>query len=66
MSTMGRVKLRSRRGIELAPTFPRLVDENREADPRTDGPRRRDRRFDANGKPSFNALQNRWQMKGER
>lgn len=60
------VRLRSRRGLELAPTFPRLAAELREqaaAGMILDGELVA---FDADGKPSFNALQNRFQLKGER
>jgi len=62
----GRVKLRSRRGLELAPTFPRLAEDLAKQTPGTmilDG---EIVAFDASGKPSFNALQNRFQLKGER
>ena len=61
-----RVKLRSRNGLELAPSFPRLVEELAKQSPGAmvlDG---EIVAFDANGKPSFNALQNRVQLKGER
>jgi len=60
------VKLRSRRGLELAAAFPRVVAEL--------GAQLVDGMildgeivaFDASGKPSFNALQNRVQLKTER
>jgi bifunctional non-homologous end joining protein LigD len=60
------VKLRSRRGLELAPSFPRLTGEL--------GQQAVDRMildgeivaFDAAGRPSFNALQNRVQLKTQR
>ncbi len=59
-------KLRSRRGLELAAAFPKVVAEL--------GAQLVDGMildgeivaFDANGKPSFNALQNRVQLKTER
>ncbi|MFC3816230.1 DNA ligase D [Lysobacter sp. GCM10012299] len=60
------VHLRSRRGLELASTFPQLAAELREqahAGLILDGELVA---FDASGKPSFNALQNRFQLKGER
>ncbi|HEX3123011.1 MAG TPA: DNA ligase D, partial [Rhodanobacteraceae bacterium] len=60
------VKLRSRRGLELAAAFPKVVAEL--------GAQLVDGMvldgeivaFDASGKPSFNALQNRVQLKTER
>jgi bifunctional non-homologous end joining protein LigD len=59
-----RVQLKSRRGLELAPTFPKLVDALREqaggARMILDG---EIVAFDAQGRPSFNALQNRVQLK---
>ena len=61
-----RVKLRSRRGLELAPSFPRLAEELAKQSPGTlvlDGELVA---FDAAGKPSFNALQNRVQLKTAR
>src|SRR5688572_2153993 len=61
-----RVRLRSRNGLELAPHFPRLVADLAKQSPGTmvlDG---EIVAFDANGKPSFNALQNRVQLKSER
>ena len=60
------VKLRSRRGLEFAPSFPRLVKELAEQRPGgmiLDGELVA---FDAAGKPSFNAMQNRVQLKIER
>jgi bifunctional non-homologous end joining protein LigD len=57
------VRLRSRRGLELAPTFPGLVEELvKQAAGRMilDG---EIVAFDAAGRPSFNALQNRAQLK---
>jgi len=60
------VRLQSRRGIELAGAFPRLVAELAKQDVESmilDG---EIVAFDANGKPSFNALQNRMQLKTER
>jgi bifunctional non-homologous end joining protein LigD len=60
------IRLRSRRGLELAKTFPRLAEELRQqAGTRMilDG---EIVAFDADGKPSFNALQNRFQLKSER
>ena len=60
------VQLRSRRGIELASTFPELVAELEKQDANgmiLDGELVA---FDANGKPSFNAMQNRVQLKSER
>jgi len=60
------VKLRSRRELELSGTFPRLVAElgNQAVDGMIlDGELIA---FDASGRPSFNALQNRVQLKTER
>jgi bifunctional non-homologous end joining protein LigD len=60
------VRLRSRRGLELAATFPRLAAELREQAVRgmlLDG---EIVAFDAAGRPSFNALQNRFQLKNAR
>jgi len=60
------VKLRSRRGLDLTPAFPRLAAElARQAASGMvlDG---EIVAFDENGKPSFNALQNRVQLKSAR
>ena len=60
------VRLRSRRGLELAKTFPKLATELRQQATSgmiIDG---EIVAFDASGKPSFNALQNRFQLKTER
>ncbi|HTL27146.1 MAG TPA: DNA ligase D [Burkholderiales bacterium] len=60
------VKLRSRRGLDLTPAFPRLAAELAKQSASgmvLDG---EVVAFDANGKPSFNALQNRVQLKSER
>lgn len=59
------VRLRSRRGLELAQQFPGLAAELARQGPRMilDG---EIVAFDAHGKPSFNALQNRFQLKTER
>ncbi len=60
------VRLQSRRGIELAAAFPKLVAElaaSRSSGMILDGELVA---FDANGKPSFNAMQNRVQLKIER
>ncbi|HEY0662140.1 MAG TPA: non-homologous end-joining DNA ligase, partial [Lysobacter sp.] len=57
------VRLRSRRGLELANTFPLLAAELRKqagSGMILDG---EIVAFDADGKPSFNALQNRFQLK---
>ena len=62
----GQVKLRSRRGLDLSPSFPRLVAELAAQSPGTmvlDG---EIVAFDAQGRPSFNALQNRVQLKTAR
>ncbi|MGQ0752422.1 MAG: non-homologous end-joining DNA ligase [Betaproteobacteria bacterium] len=61
----GRVTLRSRRGLDLTPGFPRLAAElsAQGANMILDGELVA---FDADGKPSFNALQNRVQLKSER
>jgi len=58
----GKVSLRSRRGLELAATFPGLAAELARQGPNMilDGELVA---FDAGGKPSFNALQNRFQLK---
>ena len=60
------VKLRSRRGLELAGAFPKVVAEL--AAQAVDGMVLDGEivAFDASGKPSFNALQNRVQLKTER
>jgi len=58
-----KVKLRSRRGLDLSPSFPALTEElGRQAVSGMilDGELVA---FDAEGKPSFNALQNRVQLK---
>jgi bifunctional non-homologous end joining protein LigD len=59
------VKLKSRRGLELAKQFPGLAAELAGQGARMilDG---EIVAFDASGKPSFNALQNRFQLKTER
>jgi len=60
------VQLHSRRGLQLASTFPRLasaLSQQAGADMILDG---EIVAFDAGGKPSFNALQNRFQLKTER
>jgi bifunctional non-homologous end joining protein LigD len=59
------VQLRSRRGLELTHAFPRLAAElaMQGADMILDGELVA---FDAEGKPSFNALQNRVQLKSAR
>ena len=60
------VKLRSRRGLELAGKFPRLVTELGQQAVRSmilDGELVA---FDASGRPSFGALQDRAQLKTER
>ena len=60
------VKIRSRRGLELAGAFPRLVEDLARQSP---GSMVLDGEivcFDASGKPSFNALQNRVQLKTAR
>jgi len=61
----GRVTLRSRRGLDLTPAFPRLAAElaAQDANMVFDGELVA---FDDAGKPSFNALQNRVQLKSER
>src|SRR5690349_7891465 len=59
----GRVRLSSRRGVELAGAFPQLVAELVKQDANgmiLDGELVA---FDAGGKPSFNAMQNRVQLK---
>ncbi|MBI4205558.1 MAG: DNA ligase D [Betaproteobacteria bacterium] len=60
------VKLRSRRGLDLTAAFPRLTAELRQQAVSSmilDG---EIVAFDASGKPSFSALQNRVQLKTER
>lgn len=59
------VSLRSRRGLELAKQFPGLAAELAKQGPSMilDG---EIVAFDPTGKPSFNALQNRFQLKSER
>jgi bifunctional non-homologous end joining protein LigD len=58
------VRLRSRRGLELAATFPRLAAELAKQGPMIlDGELVA---FDASGRPSFAALQDRAQLKTER
>jgi bifunctional non-homologous end joining protein LigD len=61
----GKVTLRSRRGLELAATFPAVAAAIAEqgVDMILDGELVA---FDSGGKPSFNALQNRFQLKTER
>jgi bifunctional non-homologous end joining protein LigD len=61
----GKVSMRSRRGLELAKTFPGLAAElgKQGASMILDG---EIVAFDESGKPSFNALQNRFQLKAER
>jgi bifunctional non-homologous end joining protein LigD len=61
----GHVTLRSRRGLDLTPAFPRLAAElaAQGANMILDGELVA---FDDAGKPSFNALQNRVQLKSER
>ena len=61
----GKVRLSSRRGLELATTFPGLAQElaGQGASLLLDG---EIVAFDESGKPSFNALQNRFQLKSER
>lgn len=59
-------RLQSRRGLDLTPAFPRLAAELARQQVRgmiLDGELVA---FDAGGRPSFNALQNRVQLKGER
>src|SRR5262245_7760791 len=60
-----KIRLRSRRGLELAKQFPGLAAELGRQGPAMllDG---EIVAFDPNGKPSFNALQNRFQLKTER
>ncbi|HEY5780508.1 MAG TPA: DNA ligase D [Lysobacter sp.] len=59
------VRLRSRRGLDLTPAFPALVKALTEQ--AVDGMVLDGEivAFDANGKPSFNALQNRVQLKSQ-
>lgn len=60
------VRIRSRRGLELAATFPGLAEELRQ---QAAGGMVLDGEivaFDAAGRPSFNALQNRFQLKNPR
>jgi bifunctional non-homologous end joining protein LigD len=62
----GKVALRSRRGLELAATFPAVsaaIAQQGVGSMVVDGELVA---FDAAGKPSFNALQNRFQLKTER
>jgi bifunctional non-homologous end joining protein LigD len=61
----GQVKLRSRRGLELAKSFPALAGElaKQGASMILDG---EIVAFDEQGKPSFSALQNRFQLKAAR
>jgi bifunctional non-homologous end joining protein LigD len=61
----GQVSMRSRRGLELAKTFPGLAAElgRQGVSMVLDG---EIVAFDESGKPSFNALQNRFQLKTER
>ena len=62
----GKVQLRSRRGLQLADTFPRLTAALAQQAVNSmilDG---EIVAFDEGGKPSFNALQNRFQLKTER
>jgi bifunctional non-homologous end joining protein LigD len=61
----GNVSMRSRRGLELAKTFPGLAAElgRQGTSMILDG---EVVAFDESGKPSFNALQNRFQLKTER
>src|SRR5262245_11437635 len=63
--THGKARLRSRRGLELANQFPGLAAELAAPGPDMilDGELVA---FDPAGKPSFNALQNRFQLKTER
>ena len=59
------VRLRSRRGLDLT-RLSRSSCRPREAGRRSHGARWRDRRARRRGRPSFNALQNRAQLKTER
>ncbi len=62
----GTVQLRSRRGLQMAGTFPRLtaaLGQQAVNSMILDG---EIVAFDVSGKPSFNALQNRFQLKTER
>jgi bifunctional non-homologous end joining protein LigD len=62
----GAVTLRSRRGLDLTPSFPRLAKELGEQGVPGSVLDGEIVAFDAGGKPSFNALQNRVQLKSAR